>query len=620
MIAPVSRGPWAARYRRIVGRSRGPRAAANVAIVMVALLLAGCRGPEMRTPTASIARGDYGVARTELHRELRDDPHGGEYLLDRIRVGVLTLADGYPHAASLIFQQVYEVLRQQGLNRDRALQAVVLNEDTKIWKGEPFEQALGMAYYALTMAELGSWDNARAALENAHLFLRDLERDQARESRLDAREVARRSAVYEELVAEGVEPEEAYRRSQAPATREAPDFGYVVDRNHFPLGYLLAGVANQQLDRDDEASDHFTRAVQIDPSLGPLVETLRRGEYNTILVVSWGLGPRRQGVGEDRSRIAYIHRASSDTRPMLVRVGGEETRTLPLALDVNELASRYTWGGLAGVRGTKSAAGSGLLVGGVGAAAIGANAGSDELLVAGLAAMATGAFLKAGAHIDPRYVDVYPQRYYLVPLRLTDRPEPIQVMIDGSPASRIVLHGLAAPRGREAQLRYVRLVSPPQRVPPDWAVSDGVYYANPHTRHDADDRPLPYLLGGRDVRHPTERVMDDYWSAGYLRDLTLSDLRELYRLEGVDLSREEDGQYPGLHLLEGGDSLVAPLPGTAGFARIFGQPHAGYTPRSQAVAQLKEQIDGAEATSVTWGDDSPASRARERSYAGTGAE
>lgn len=558
-------------------------------IVILLASLAACRGQEMRTPTHLLARGEYGVVRTQLHEELRKNPRGGEFLLHRIRTGVVTLADGYPHAASLIFQEVYEVLRLQGLNRDKALQAAVLNEDTKTWKGEPFEQALAMAYYAMTMAELGSWDNARAALENANVFLRDLDRDQNQAGRLDAQEVARRSAIYESLVAQGVDPEEAYRRSQGEDPADGPDYGYVVDKTRFTLGYILAGIANQQLDRDEEASDHFSRAAQVNPAVKPLTDELRKRNYNAVLVVSWGLGPRREGVGEDYSEIAYFRRDPSDERPLLVRTGDANSRVYPLALDVNAFSSHYTWGGLASLRRTKSAAGTGLVVGGLGAAAIGANSGSEELAIAGLAAAATGAFLKAGAHIDPRYVDVYPQRYYIVPLQLTDSADTVELMVSGIASSRLVLHGLTAPRGREAQLRYVRLVSENQAAPA-WAVSPAILYGNSHTG-PVEDSPRPYLFGGRDVRYPTERVLDDYWATGVLREQTLSDLRELYRLEGVDLSGEEDGRYPGLHLLEGGRSLVAPLPGTTGFARIFGNNHTAYAPKSREVAELKEAIE-----------------------------
>lgn len=47
---------------------------------------------------------------------------------------------------------------------------------------------------------------------------------------------------------------------------------------------------------------------------------------------------------------------------------------------------------------------------------------------------------------------------------------------------------------------------------------------------------------------------------------------------------------PRTHVLDGGTSLTAPLPGTAGYARLFGQEHGPYRPRSDEVRRMVEQI------------------------------
>ena len=565
-----------------------PRLAASVVLAGVLAAL-GCQQP-MRTPVSLIDRGEYGRARTELRRQVVDDRSSRRYLLDRMRVGVLTLADGYPQSSQTVFEEVYDVLRTQGINRDRTVQSIVLNEDLRIWKGEPFEQALALAYYSMVQAELGSWDNARAAANNALFYLKDFgENDQGQ--RLDTEAIARRSLLYERAIAAGATPDDAYAHAQANGDdADYLDHGYVPRPSNFTLGYLLAGIANQQLGRQDEASDHLTAAVRHAPELAPLADALRHGTYNTILVVSWGLGPQKEGYGPDNALARFSPRIRSDTARLWLRVGDEQDRSYPQVIDVNRMAADHMWNNLEDVRRAKSTIGTALLYGGVLSTAIGADHGSETAVYAGLGAMAAGAFLKAGAHVDIRYADVFPQRYYLVPLMLDDSAEPIELQIEGYPGSRVVLPALTAPTGPEAQLRYVRLPggSGMPRQPPDWAVAGAMRYSSDHAQPDGPH--LPYLLGGRDVRTPTEATMDAYQQSGQLRGLTLSDLRELYRLEGIRWTVEDQGGYADMHLLEGGTSLVAPLPGTIGFTRLFCGFHTPYDPTSSKVKNLHRQL------------------------------
>jgi len=130
-----------------------------------------------------------------------------------------------------------------------------------------------------------------------------------------------------------------------------------------------------------------------------------------------------------------------------------------------------------------------------------------------------------------------------------------------------------------------------------------VLYSNDGYEGGVAGDELPYILGGTCVRIPTDQTMDRYHRAGNLLDLTASDLRNLYREEGIILSIEDqvDPRKPGAarrHVLEGGDSLVPPKPGSAGFARLFCQPHAPYKPRSEAVRQLRDRLAAAKSGST----------------------
>ncbi len=552
----------------------------------VLFFIVSCQKP-MDTPVAALSAGDYAGPRTLIQKDMQPKRSDRAYLLDRMRVGVLTLADGYPDSAQTVFEEVYDLLRTQGINKDKTVASVVLNEDVKIWKGEPFEQALALAYYAMTQAELDSWDNTRAATNGSLFSLRDFGEDEEGE-RIDTYEIARRAVEYERAVEAGDSPDEALKKANYL------DNGYAVRDSDFTLGYLLAGIANQQLGRTAEADDHFLRALEIDDKLGQLVEALRDGQYNTVLVVSYGLGPRKESYGPDNALARFTPRFPSDGGELRVRIGPGTGRTYPVVQDVNTMAGDHMWNNLEDVRAAKSTIGSVMMYGGAIAAGYGGSKGGhDDAVYYGLGALLAGAIMKAGAHADTRYCDVFPQRFYIVPLYLSDPNTQIILDVPNRPSSKMVLTGLGPPGPQlagKAQLRYVRLVSTqnPQAPPPIWATSGEIHYGNPYTTHPALTN-FPYLLGGKDVSPPTQRVLDGYHRAGKLTDLTLADLRELYRAEGVQLSTEDQSGFAGTHLLEGGKSLVCPLPGTAGFARVFGQTHRDYDPKSaDAAARLAQ--------------------------------
>ena len=537
----------------------------------------------MKTPYATLSQGDYARPRTELRQHLEPKRSDRAYLLDRMRVGVLTLADGYPESAQTIFEKVYDILRTQGINRDKTVASVVLNEDVKIWKGEPFEQALAMAFYSMTQAELGSWDNARAAANNSLFALRDFGEDEDG-NRIDTYEIARRAVEYERAIEAGDSPDEALKKANYL------DNGYAVRDSDFTLGYLLAGIANQQLGRLDEADDHFLRVLEINDQLDRLVQALRDNRYNTILIVSYGLGPRKEGYGPDNALARFTPRFASDDGELRVRFGPGTGRMYPAVTDVNLMASDHMWNNMEDIRSAKSTLGTVMLLGGLIATDYGSSRrGNDDAVIIGVSAMLAGAVMKAGAHVDTRYCDVMPQRFYVVPLYLSDTGEPITLNVQGRPGSKLVVSGLDPPGPMsigKAQLRYVHLVSNrnPNTEAPDWATSGQVYYGNPYNGTHADG---PYILGGTDTSPPNTSVLRAYQNAGHLTGLTLADLRELYRSEGIEFTTEDQHGYVGRHVLEGGRSLVSPLPGTTGFARLFGRVHPPYQPKSDTVAKLQ---------------------------------
>jgi hypothetical protein len=549
----------------------------QLVLLLILLLLAGCTTQFKQGPIHLVQQGEYGKARAAVRKDLEPDRKQRSYLLDRMRLAILTLDDGYPAAAQTTLEDIYDILRTQGINRDKTVSSVVLNEDLKFWKGEPFEQAMMMVYYGLQQASLGSWDNARAAADNSLFKLRDFS-DGKKVERINTLEIAQRAAEVERT------------RNDPAAGEQYLNSGYAVRESNFTLGYLLAGIANQQLNRQQEASDFFAVAMQIAPSLRSLVDELREGRYNTVLVVAYGLGPRKEGYGPDNALAEFVPRYRSDARRLIVQTAGQ-TATYPLVTDLNAMAADHMWNNLEDVREAKSHVGTGLLIGGAAATGYGLYSDDPTVALIGLGVMAAGAFAKAGAHADTRYCDIMPQRVFVAPLNLDDPDAAVTLQLEGEPGTRLVLAGMSRPSGAEAQLRYVRLVSPPPSSgfsAPAWATSGQLFYATPHTGAIQGDN-LPYILGGRSALPPTQAALDAYHRSGNLRGLTVNDLAELHRAEKLVWTIEDQNGFNALHVLEGGRSLVSPLPGTAGYARLFGQTWPAYQPRSEQVRQFLER-------------------------------
>lgn len=547
------------------------------------LLLGGCSAGMDSKSAWAIESGNYGAARVRLQEALSQDPSDRDYILGRMRLQIATLADGDPHAAEEISNEAYRLLRVQGLNADRTVASVVLNEGVKIWKGEPFEQAMSYSYIAIQKGMLGEWDNMRAAAQSSLFLLKDFGDNEKTGKKLSTEDIARRAADKDQQNKGG----DAYL-----------DHGYTPIKTDFELGYVLTGVASLALGRRDEAADNLNTAAQFNAAIGPLREALLAGGYNTIFVVDYGRGPAKVAYGDDGALARFDPRWASDGRALSFSVsagGAEEGTAFSAVTDVNRLAQSHLWNNLEDVRAAKSTIGSLLLVGGA-ATALSANQGNRDARanqqIIGASLAAAGLLLKATSQADTRHLELLPQRTYIVPVNITSRGSVVTLQVQGDPGSRIVLPAMSPPDAGETwQLRYVRLPGT-RGGAPAWAASGQVLYANDASDARVAGDELPYILGGRCVRTPSNETMARYHQAGNLTSMTASDLENLYREEGITLRWEDNVGKSRKHILEGGDTLVAPEPGTAGYARLFGQGHPAYQPRSKVVKELAEQLTG----------------------------
>jgi hypothetical protein len=531
--------------------------------------------------------GQYGHAREHAAKGIlvpksgKADLKDREYILSRMRYALASMADGY-YCEDPVFVEVYERLSEQGINDKNRGAARLINEDIQQWKGEPFEQAIMLSYLSMYYAGQGSWDNARAAAMASQFRLKE------RAAAKDGKPRTNQEVIDDTLAAER-QPAPADKAAAGDkAAAEKDDFGnYLVRDTDFCLGILLDGIASQQIGKRDEAASKFSAVAAMRPDLAGLASELAKGDYNDVLVVSWGQGPQKTGTGPDRSVVAWQRHTPCGEEKLLVTQGGGTAKSYPLVTDVNVMAENHMWNSLQDLRKAKSVVGSVMVGAGAGVAAYGLQKRDSGTAIAGLAIALAGAALKAGAHADTRYCDVMPQRFYLVPVKTGRTGGTVALEVEGQPASRMVLAGFRPPaEDKPAGLRYVNLLS---RVPaaPEWASSGRILYNNDALPATVE-RPWPYILGGDCVRKPTQEALSYYQKSGHLTNLTIAELQDLYRQEGILF--EGADRLRTRHVLEGGRSLEAPSPGTAGFARLFGQRHAPYVPKSPAVRQLAASL------------------------------
>jgi hypothetical protein len=612
---------------------------------------AGCGPTAWERVQADAVNGEFGRARKVIATSLEPDKKSRRYMYDRMLLAMLDLADGCPASAAPTVDEIFTILRTQGINADKTVASVVTYEGIKFWKGEPFEQAMMFYYTAVQKAMLDEWDNARAAAANSLFLLKNFGEDEAGNRKSSWRLATEANAAERKRDSKG----------------DYLDTSYQAQQTTFVLGHLLKGVANAALgasdpDRTVEAQEDFDNAGQVcerlkqdhdrrkalrdraveeqqakfaalreeargnaallriisrnertwraslDPGLEQdfdasrvnlVRDRLRSGDYNTVLVVDYGLGPTkvRYGPYEALARFDQLRGWPSDALPLTLSMEGREEETFPAVCDLNEMARDHMWTGMEDVRVAKGHVGTAMVIAG---AAV-ASSGDRDAAYAGLALALAGLAVQASAKADVRHCEFMPQRVYLAPISIRRPDTTITLRVGDGASCGITLCGLdPPPRGRKVQLRYVRLT--PVHSGPPWAWTGKVVYANDEYAGRVDGDDLPYILGGACVRRPSQEVLAHYQSAGHLVGMTVADLESLYHDEGISLGPDmTPGRNAPLHVLEGGNSLECPLAGSAGFARLFCQPHAPYVPKTRQARELAGKYDRSSANTTLAG-------------------
>ncbi len=341
------------------------------------------------------------------------------FVLNNCRLGSAALIDYNLDEAEDAFLRAYEVINSVGVNDGgRSLGAALVDEKIKIWKGEPFERAMANFYLGLVYYMREDYPNARGAFENALFKLRDY--------------------------ADVNDKRDDYREQES----------------NFAVGLVMLGKTWQKLGRVDLARANFDRAREIRPGLSEVCDYERNATSNLLLVVEYGYGPRKV-TDFDGSIVGFAPTPQEEGMipPPMVSIDGGSVDTSGFQeppIDLLAMAQDRKWQSIDTIRAVKSALGTGLIVGGAGVTAYGADRRRSDTAIAGLAMIGTGLLLKATSQADVRQWEMLPRSVFLLPLRVPPGTHDVTVWFPHSAGMQQTWRDLVVPDHGEATY-YIRM-------------------------------------------------------------------------------------------------------------------------------------------------------------------
>ena len=396
-------------------RSSNLSAACGFALLL--LVMTGC-GPSRAQREADRAVSDYLVGdypRAVQRLAPLSAKTDENFVLNNLRLGSAALANYDLDTAEGAFLRAYEVLNSVGVNDGgRTLGAVLVSENVRIWRGEPYERAMANFYLGLVYYMRRDYNNARAAFENALFKLRD------------------------------------YGEGQPGGGK------YTEQESNFALARIMLARSLQRLGREDDAHKHLEAVAQTRSWLATAADPQLHAESNVLLVIDFGYGPQKV-TDFDGSIVGFAPTPQEEgpPPPPRVHVNGRPVDVGPFErppVDLVVIAQDRRWQSIDTIRAVKSAVGTGLMVGGM---AYGTR--RDARPEIALAAILGGALLKATSQADVRQWEMLPRTTYLVPLSLPPGTHDISVSFPDVRGVRQEWRGIVAPPAGEEATYYLRM-------------------------------------------------------------------------------------------------------------------------------------------------------------------
>ncbi|HVT80892.1 MAG TPA: hypothetical protein VHM90_09560 [Phycisphaerae bacterium] len=391
-----------------------------LALATLAACFGGCNqtGRETRNAILAYDSGDYAQAAAMIK------PSTGKldenFVLNNCRYGSAALAAGQFEEAEHAFYEAHKVIDSGDTNdAGRQLQATVVYEGVKVWKGEPFERAMTGYYLGMLFCMKHDYGNARAAFQNSLFSIRE-------------------NAKKDDLE------------------------HYAAVESRFALGYFGVGYANLRLPspRPDLAKENFDKAVKYDPSLAPLIAEVQRPGVNTLIFIDAGRGPRKAARGwyNEESVFGPTPQEVGPIMPPVALIDGRPV-TRPnfnySTVDTLAMAQDHRWMDIDTIKKVKAVIGTGAMAAGAGMTAYGANRNDKGFMIAGIGTMLAGAALSASSQSDTRYWEFLPRTVYIIPATLN--PGQHEVVVSAGPSRSSPVTMTAEPQAGGDYIFYFRL-------------------------------------------------------------------------------------------------------------------------------------------------------------------
>ena len=343
------------------------------------------------------------------------------YVLNNCRYGSCTLAAGDLPEAQRAFYTAYEVMNSVKVNDPgRTAGAAIVFEGVKVWKGEPFEQAMAHYYLGMIFLIQHDYGSARAAFENSLFKVREY------------------------------------------ASKDDLEHYQAVDST-FALGYFGKGFCDLRLGKTELAQASFKEAVRYNPGLAQLVADVQDPNVNTLIFVDAGHGPQKEGKGWYNEETAFgpspavagpIPQVTVYDSGKAISRPGEQYSTV----DTLAMAQEKRWQDIDTLRKVKAVVGTGAMAAGAGMTAYGAEHNKKNLEWAGLGTMVAGALIAASSQADLRAWGLLPRTVYIIPASLTPGQHVIGVVAGPAQSAPLVTTIPApAPGGPKDNVFYFRL-------------------------------------------------------------------------------------------------------------------------------------------------------------------
>ena len=335
--------------------------------------------------------GNYAQAGIAIKQSINPEKKNESYVLNNCRYGSCALAAGQFDEAQHAFLEAYRIINAGDVNdAGRQMQASVVFEGVKVWKGEPFERAMAQYYLGMLMLMNHDYENARAAFQNSLFSLREGEKDN---------------------------PEK-----------------FSVVQSRFALGYFGLGFCNLRMNKPTVAEDNFKLAQQYDPKLAQLIADVQRPEVNGLVFIDAGHGPRKEPKGwyNEESVFGPTPAEVGPIMPPTVLVDGRPATRRGVAYDTIDtlaMAQDKHWMDIDTIKKFKAVVGTGAMAAGTGLAAAGAERRDKGMFWAGVGTAVVGAALAASSQSDLRYWELLPRTVYIVPVALAPGAHDVSVQI-----------------------------------------------------------------------------------------------------------------------------------------------------------------------------------------------